>query len=177
MVTRKAYNAISLIKSYGNRVLTVSFDGEPRLTVIIVYSPTEAATEEDAEDFHNTLRQAAADVPAHHLLLVVGDMNARMGKTDSEDCGWYFHDRTNRNGELLRDTTLECGLEASNHRFQKKPGKLWTFLSDGTLTKGQIDYILIRKKWRNSLKNTEAYNFFNSLGSDHRVVQGQSSKE
>ena len=170
VVTRKAYNAISLIKSYGNRVLTVSFDGEPRLTVIIVYSPTEAATEEDAEEFHNTLRQAAADVPAHHLLLVVGDMNARMGKTDSEDCGWYFHDRTNRNGELLRDTTLECGLEASNHRFQKKPGKLWTFLSDGTLTKGQIDYILIRKKWRNSLKNTEAYNFFNSLGSDHRVV-------
>ena len=27
-----------------------------------------------------------------------------------------------------------------------------------------------RKKWRNSLKNIEAYNYFNSLGSDHRIV-------
>lgn len=81
-----------------------------------------------------------------------------------------FMTEQNRNGQLLRDTALEGGMEISNHRFRKKPGKMWTFLSDGTLTKGQIDYILIRKKWRNSLKNTEAYNFFSSLGSDHRVV-------
>lgn len=170
MVTRRAYRAISLIKSYGPRVLTVSFDGNPRLTVITVYSPTEAATDDEAESFHNTLRQAISDVPAHNLLVTVGDMNARLGKSSRDDTGWYYHDRTNRNGELLRDTALECGLEISNHRFRKKSGKMWTFLSDGTLTKGQIDYILIRKKWRNSLKNTEPYNFFSSLGSDHRVV-------
>ena len=35
---------------------------------------------------------------------------------------------------------------------------------------GQLDFVLIRRKWRNSLKNTEAYNTFQSLGSDHRVV-------
>ena len=106
------------------------------------------------------------------MLLVIGDLNARLGKTNREDTGWYFHDKTNRNGELLRDTLMEGNLEASNHRFRKKPGKLWSFLilSDGTLTKSQIDYILIRKKWRNSLKNTEPYNFFSSIGSDHRVV-------
>ena len=56
-----------------------------------------------------------------------------------------------------------------SHCFQKGRGKLWTHLSEGTLTKGQIDYILVRKKWRNSVKNTEPYNFFNSLRSDHRV--------
>ena len=61
-------------------------------------------------------------------------------------------------------------LEATNPRFQKRPGKLWTFLSDAVLTKTQLDYVLVRKKWRNSVKNTEPYNFFSSLGSDHRVV-------
>ena len=71
---------------------------------------------------------------------------------------------------MLRDTLLEGRLEATNHRFQKRPGKLWTHLSDGTLTKSQIDYILIRKKWQSSLKNTEACNSFSSIGSDHRVV-------
>ena len=170
LVTKKAYDAITFTKLYGKRVITISFDGNPRLTVITAYSPTEAAPDDEAEDFHNTLRQAISDVPAHHMLLVVGDMNARLGRSDVRDPGWYLHDRTNRNGELLRDTIMECSLDATNHRFRKKPGKLWTFLSDCTLTKGQIDYILIRKKWRNSLKNTEAYSSFNSLGSDHRVV-------
>ncbi|XP_063680102.1 uncharacterized protein LOC134815494 [Bolinopsis microptera] len=112
------------------------------------------------------------DVPAraHHLLITEGDMNARLGKESEEDSRWYFHTRTNRNGELLRDTALECDMEITNIRFRKKVNKRWTFLSDGTLNKGQIDYILIRRKWKNSLKNTEVYNTFQSLGSDHRVV-------
>ena len=36
--------------------------------------------------------------------------------------------------------------------------------------KSQIDYILINKKWKNSVKNVEAYSSFASTGSDHRIV-------
>ena len=61
-------------------------------------------------------------------------------------------------------------MEIKNIRFRKNINKIWTYLSEGTLSKGQIDHILIRRKWKNSLKNTEAYNTFQSLGSDHRVV-------
>lgn len=61
-------------------------------------------------------------------------------------------------------------MEATNHRFQKKSGKLWTFLYDEMNIKSQIDYILFRKKWSNSVKNTEAYNYFSSISSNHRVV-------
>ena len=101
LLSRRAYDAISLIKQYGSRVLTISFDGNPRLTTITAYSPTEAAPAEEAEDFHNTLRQAMNDVPAHHLLMTLGDMNARLGKESEDDPCWYFHERTNRNGGLL----------------------------------------------------------------------------
>ena len=47
---------------------------------------------------------------------------------------------------------------------------MWTYLSDGALGKGHIDYILIRRNWKNLTKNNEAYNTFQSLESDHRVV-------
>ena len=144
MVTKKAYQAISLIKSYGNRILLVSFNGNPRLTVIVVYSPTEAAKDDEAEDFHNNLRSVVRDVPAHHLLLTLGDLNAHLGKSSTEDPGWYYHSSTNRNGRLLRDTLQECCLEATNHRFQKRSSKMWTHLSDGMLTNSLIDYILPR---------------------------------
>jgi len=168
MVSEKAYGAISFIKPYGGRILTVSFDGNPRLTVINVYSPVEG--DQEAFEFHEQLRAAIAEVPEHHLLLVIGDMNARLGKETDDDHGWYFHNSTNQNGKLFRDTLHEGQLEATNHRFEKRRGKMWTYLSDMTLTKAQIDYICIRKKWRNSLKNTEAYESFKSMGSDHRVV-------
>ena len=34
----------------------------------------------------------------------------------------------------------------------------------------QLDYILVRRKWRNSILNAEPYTTFSSVGSDHRVV-------
>ena len=50
-------------------------------------------------------------------------------------------------GTLPENEMLEGRLEATNHRFEKRHGKLWTYLSDMTLTKGQFDYIsCIRKK-------------------------------
>ena len=36
--------------------------------------------------------------------------------------------------------------------------------------KSQIDYILINRKWKNSLKNCETYSSFASVASDHRVL-------
>ena len=39
--------------------------------------------------------------------------------------------------------------------------------------KQQIDYILVRRKWRNSVHNAQAYNSFASIGSDHRVVSAR----
>ncbi|KAL5259929.1 hypothetical protein ACHWQZ_G010144 [Mnemiopsis leidyi] len=88
VLAKKAYKAVSLMKSYGKRIFLISFDGNPRLTVITAYSPTEAATCEAAEDFHEELRNATRDVPAHHLLMVAGDLNAHLSKLKEEDSGW-----------------------------------------------------------------------------------------
>ena len=85
MVTKAAYKAVSLIKSYGKRILLVSFNGNPKFTIMSVYSPTESASEAEAEDFHNSLRSAIKDVPLHHLLLVVGDLNAHLSKISNSD--------------------------------------------------------------------------------------------
>ena len=36
--------------------------------------------------------------------------------------------------------------------------------------KSQIAYISINSKWKNSLKNCQAYSSFASVGSDHRIL-------
>ena len=43
-------------------------------------------------------------------------------------------------------------------------------MSDSNGAKSQIDFIMIRRKWRNSLKNCETYKSFRSIGSNHRII-------
>ena len=167
MVTRRAYDSISSITPYGGRIIKVSFTGNPKLTVVVVYSPTEASAPEEAEEFHNSLRDVVCSTPAHDLLLVLGDFNAKLGP---EIPGFTYNGRTNRNGSLLLETMDECSLEATNLRFMRKREKRWTFLSEGTHHKALLDYVLVRRKWRNSVKDTRTTSSFNSIGSDHRAV-------
>lgn len=56
-----------------------------------------------------------------------------------------------------------------NCNFKKKKGKMWTFVDPKGNTY-QKDYILVNRKWRNSVTNAEAYSSFASVGSDHRPV-------
>ena len=67
---------------------------------------------------------------------------------------------------------MEKNLIIANAQFCKKKGKLWTYISPGG-SKCPLDYILIRRKWRNSMLNAEAYNTFASVGSDHRIVSAR----
>ena len=106
-------------------------------------------------------------IPKHDFLLECGDFNAHLG---AEDAPHTFHEETNTNGSLLLEHAEECALRITNTTFEKKKGKLWTYLSDMNCKKSQVDYILVNKKWKNSIHNVEAYNFFSSSGSDHRLV-------
>ena len=167
LVSKKAYDALSSVTTYGSRILKATFSGNPRPTIIVVYSPTEASSAEEAEEFHKNLRDVVCSTPAHNFLMVLGDLNAKLGP---EVPGFTFNGRTNRNGSLLLDTLEECSLEATNLRFMRKREKRWTFLSEGTHHKALLDYILVRTKWRNSIKDMRVTNSFSSIGSDHRAV-------
>ena len=76
----------------------------------------------------------------------------------------------NRNGSHLVDFLLEHSLIAANTQFLKRKGKLWTFKHRASDSLKHLDYILTHRKWRNSVRNVEAFNHFHMLRSDHRVV-------
>ena len=166
LLGRKAKKALLDVKRISARILRAEFDGNPRTTVIVAYSPTNVAEECEVEEFYTTLRNTLQDIPAHNFLGILADMNARIGP---EFAPHTYHDATNRNGNYLGDIMTEFQLLAANAQFQKRRGKQWTF-EGPTGALYQLDYILVRKKWRNSVLNAEAYNSFCSVGSTHRVV-------
>ena len=73
---------------------------------------------------------------------------------------------------MLLDLAMEKHLEITNTRFCKRSGKQWTFLGPGG-AKSQIDFILVNKKRRNSVKNVEPYSSFCSIGLDHRIATAE----
>ncbi len=121
---------------------------------MVIYSPTNVSDEDTIESFYDSLRRAIQSIPAHNVMMVIGDFNARIGKSDAK---FAFHETTNRNGSHLLDLICEKNLFISNLKFQKRAGKKWTYM-DPAGNKCQLDYILTNKKWQNSILNTEAYN-------------------
>ena len=116
---------------------------------------------------YESLKNTINAVAKHNFTLVLGDFNAHLG---TEDVPFSFHEKTNQNGQLLKELCIETGFLATNTNFCKKSSKLWTYISDMSGRKTQIDYILVNRKWKNSIHNCQAYNCFSSLGSDHRLV-------
>ena len=50
--------------------------------------------------------------------------------------------------------------------------QLWTFeYPNGQ--RAQLDYILFRKKWHNSIQDSRSYSSFSSVVSDHRIVSAK----
>ena len=140
-----------------------TFDGNPRCTVIAVYSPTNVSDKDDIDAFYNSLDGLTSAIPSHNVCLLIGDLNSRVKGL------WSFHGATNRNGEKLEELVEKKKLWIGSTKFRKKRGKLWTYRGPNGYN-AQIDHIIINTKWKNSVVNMEAYSTFSSVESDHRVV-------
>ena len=167
LLSSRAKNALRSVESITKRTLIAEFESNPVTTVIVIYAPTNVAPDDEALEFFENLKSVIAEVPKHNFLMILGDFNARLG---SDDAPYTFHDEANRNGKLLSEVLVEHQLLAANTVFQKRQGKRWTFEDRASGLRRQLDYILVRKKWRNSVLNCEPYNTFGSVGSDHRVI-------
>ena len=158
LLNKRSINSLCEVISHSERILISTFHGNPATSIIIIYSPTNSSEDE--------VRRAIETIPQHNVLIIIGDFNARIGKDDGN---FTYHQETNKNGVLLIDIINEKQLVITNTSFQNKLNKLWTYM-DPCCRKYQLDYILMRKKWRNSITNVEAYSNFSSIGSDHRIV-------
>ena len=135
--------------------------------MISCYSPPNISDEQETEIFYTKVTCITRQIPKHNVLIIGGDLNAHLGK----DCGYKYayHQTTNRNGQMLKDYLQENNMLCLNTHFQKRHCQLWTHNSTNDF-KSQIDFIIINKKWKNSVKNCRAYNSFNSIASDHRII-------
>ncbi|VDI40633.1 Hypothetical predicted protein [Mytilus galloprovincialis] len=68
-------------KPFNERIITARFNGNyTKSTIIQCYAPTNDAEEDRKDTFYQQLQKAIDETPTHDFLLVIGDLNAKVGK-------------------------------------------------------------------------------------------------
>ena len=146
-----------------------------KLSIIQVYVPTNEANVEDKDNFYEQLQTVVDSVHKHDILLVMGDLNAKVGE-DNEGyeniIGSHGVGERNDKGERLVDF---CGLNnlvitgiIFLHKLMHK--QIWT--SPGGRTKNQIHHVLVSRQHRTSVMDTRAMRGA-GIGSDHQLVRSK----
>jgi len=162
-----------------NRIMMVHFKGNPTTTIIIAYAPTEDKSDAEKDTFYDDLQRCTHDVPPHNVLILAGDLNARLGSdshtTNPRAIGKHtYHHSTDDNGNRLVNYCEACNMRSTQTRFPQPKSRSWTWSHPNGKSKAQLDHILINGKWLNSIRNVRAYNTV-ELNSDHRIVSAKLS--
>ena len=150
------------------------FQCNPVINIIATYALTETSSDQEKEQFYNDLNDSITSIPQHNFVVIAGDFNAPIGSNSHETSpsligSYMYHDQTNTNGQYLIDFYEEQNLISAFHRQPHKRNHMWTWEHPNVRSKAQIDHILIRKKWINSLSKCRAYSSV-KIDLDHRIV-------
>lgn len=146
------------------RCQTANFAGNPLTTVTVPYAPTEEKPRAEKDEFYAKLLKCAQEVPPHNMLVIAGDFKARIGLDSSisnpRAVGKHsLHEKTNDNGTRLVEFCETTNTRSAQFRFPHKKSRIWTWQPDinrkenDDKNRAQLDHILIRGKWANSVKN------------------------
>ena len=154
-----------------DRVLLVKLKGSPfDLSIIQVYAPTSDSSEEEIHKFYDTLEEAKRQCGSQDIIIIMGDLNAKVGSELCEDIvGKHGLGTQNVRGERWVQWCVANGQVITNTLFEEHPRRRWTWKSPDGETKNQIDFITINRRFRNAVQHSKAFPSAD-CGSDHLPV-------
>ena len=155
-----------------SRVIVVKLKASPfNITVIQVYAPTTDHSEEEIDEFYEQLETAKRQAGSQDILMIMGDLNAKVGAGSSGHAavGPFGLGVRNERGDRWAEWCQESGQVICNTWFRHHPRHLWTWSSPGNQYRNQIDYVTINQRFRNSITQAKTYPGVD-CGSDHVPV-------
>ena len=175
MLSKKASKSLIEWELISDRIIKARLESRHQKTTIIqCYSPTNDATEEAKTSFYEELRSLEDRVPRRDVLLLMGELNAKVGADNAgrgEAMGQHGIEQMNENGELQADFCINCLVIGSTLLPHKQLHKSTWVYPDGCTT-NQIDHIAISCHWRSSFLDVRAKRGAD-VASDHHLVIGE----
>lgn len=174
-VAKEFSNTIRGYNTINDRIITLRLNARPTIVHLIqVYAPTSTASDEDVETFYGNLENVLRAIPNREITILMGDFNAKVGNTELDDhirqtVGRFGIGVRNSRGERLIQFCLENGFSISNTMFSQHPRRLYTWISPDGKYRNQIDYIMIKNRWRSSIRLCKTLPG-SDCGSDHQLL-------
>ncbi len=174
MIISKQYSKCVLEwKPINERILKVRFNSKyAKLTIIQCYAPTNQAEDEEKENFYDALQREVDSTPRHDVLMVNGDLNAKVGSDNTNKegvMGKHGLGVINENGQRFVDFCANNNLVIGGTIFPHKRIHKQTWVSPDSMTRNQIDHVTINRKWRSSLQDLRVYRGAD-VNSDHYLL-------
>ena len=141
-----------------DRVCMIKLDSKPLdINITQAYAPTSDSNEE-LYKFYSELETAMKQRKSTDNTFIQGDFNAKVGKgSKDKNMGAYGLGQRNERGKRLVEWVKEHGMIIGNTIFCQPPRRLWTWRSPGDNIRNQINYVMMKARFRNSLISCKTY--------------------
>jgi hypothetical protein len=171
LIHKKYMNNIDNIEYTNERVIQVTLKfPKAKWYLISLYAPDISKPKEQREEFYEDLQYVIDQKPRDAILIMTGDMNARVGNMPIPGIKQRFNEgEINDNGDLLINFCSMNSLRINNTFFNHKRNHKITW-SDSRGRHSTIDYIITSRNIHPSQILDVRACRTPDIGSDHRMV-------
>jgi exonuclease III len=141
-----------------DRIIAVMLKTEPvSILIVQVYMPTSEYKDDEVEELYDVIEEIVEeDRKGKTNVIIMGDWNSVVGdKAHHNTVGPYGLGRRNQKGQMLIDFYERNGFVITNTWFKKPKRRLYTWKSPGERSRFQLDYVLVKQRFRNSVKDVQ----------------------
>uniref|UniRef100_A0A6M2DQT5 Putative endonuclease-reverse transcriptase n=1 Tax=Xenopsylla cheopis TaxID=163159 RepID=A0A6M2DQT5_XENCH len=172
MVRNKMVKSVVNVNCVSDRLMSVKLKAVPvDILVVQVYMPTSSHEESELEQIYDEIEDILNQEGKGKVNVgIMGDFNSVVGEGPEEKIvGTHGLGKRNVRGNMLVDFCRRHDLMVTNTWFKKRKTKLYTWKSPGDINRYQIDYVLVKHRFRNSVKDVRTFPGAD-IDSDHNML-------
>jgi endonuclease/exonuclease/phosphatase family metal-dependent hydrolase len=133
--------------------------------------PTSNSNDSQVEEVYEQMEKAIETIKGEENLIIMGDWNAIVGegKRERNIMGKYGLGKRNDRGDRLVEFCAKHDLIITNTSFDHHPRRRYTWKMPGDVGRYQIDFIMVRNRFKNQVKDSRSYPGAD-IDSDHNLV-------
>ena len=172
LMKNEIVKSVMSVQCCSDRLMFVKLSAEPvDILIVQVYMPTSASSDEEVERMYDAIEDIIQEHGKGKIhTVIMGDWNSVVGNGKvGKIVGPYGLGNQNDRGKMLIEFCQRNKLVVTNTWFKRHKRRLYTWKKPGDGQRYQIDYILIKQRFRNSVKNAGTLNGAD-INSDHNLV-------
>jgi exonuclease III len=156
---------------YNDKIIAVKLQAEPiNILMMQVYMPTSEHEDEEVEELNDIIEEILEeDRKVNTNTIIMGDWNSVGDESYRNIVGPHGLGRKNLRGQKLINFCERNGLIVTNTWFRKPKRRLYTWKAPGDRSRHQLDYILVKHRFRNRVKDVQTLPGAD-IDSDHNLL-------